>query len=88
MDWIMVIFMFVLAAHFAGWISEKNAKRIGWLSLGPGLLTFFVNLLGVLLGSFILAIPVPIPAIAGLLILHSYPCELISPWPELDDGPE
>ncbi|MFW9919701.1 MAG: hypothetical protein ACFFED_08890 [Candidatus Thorarchaeota archaeon] len=83
MDWIMIIFMLVLVGYYLGWTSERTAKRIGWLSMGPGIVTFFVNLLGVAFGGgLIIAIPIPIPAIVGLVILKVYPCEYSEPWPE------
>lgn len=85
MDWLMMVFLIILVGYYLGRISERNAKRVGWLSLGPGIVTFFVNLLSPLFGGgLILAIPIPLPAIAGLILLKLAPCELISPW--LDNG--
>jgi len=43
MDWVMVVFMFVLVGHYRRWISEKTTKGIGWLSIGPGIVTLLVN---------------------------------------------
>ena len=84
MDWVMVIFMLALIGYYRCIISEKTTKVIGWLSMGPGVVTFFVNLLSLLHGIdyLIIAVPIPLPSIIGLVILKVYPCELTNPWPE------